>query len=652
MSFLASRSLRLAAIALSFVGSLSLAAACGSNKNGGSASGPPLGGDAGGTGADASITDGASDASPVFEVATYLDAPLAETEAGVSPIFIEPPELTLVLVGGKPVTFNYTLLAQLADGTNADITGEATWSLDDATIGSFSGATLTATKTGTTKVHAHARSITFDANLTVSNPIVITTGGAGASAPSSFGGPSGTSNAPTLVYPPDGTMVPPNMQTLEFHFLPGTGNTLFELSFEAPTMDLKVYTGCTAVGAGCVYSPDAATWALMANSLRGGDPLKWAVRGVDGTAGDPVGSTSSRALSFGQEDITGGIYYWNAGAGATIRYEFGVSGKSGELFMNAPMAGATMCVGCHVLSRDGTRIVEGLDIPSPSPYKVFDVATRSTVFAQGSTFGGGGANFFTFSPDTSKIITSNAISLTLRDATSGAVIKDPLVPNGAMADWSPDGKTIVYALPTKPAPCIPPFCGATGVDAASIQTITTDGTTFAPGPTIVPYAGQNNYYPSFSPDGQWVVFNRSPSNANSYDAKDAQVWIVPFAGGAAIHLSNASTGGDSWAKWTPVVQKYRDRTLLWLTFSSRRAYGLRTADGMTAQLWMTAIDPTAAMAGKDPSYPAFWLPFQDVTSGNHIAQWVTRVVRKMCTGKGDCASGEDCVAGTCKPIIH
>jgi hypothetical protein len=24
----------------------------------------------------------------------------------------------------------------------------------------------------------------------------------------------------------------------------------------------------------------------------------------------------------------------------------------------------------------------------------------------------------------------------------------------------------------------------------------------------------------------------------------------------------------------------------------------------------------------------------------------------MCTGKGDCASGEDCVAGTCKPIIH
>lgn len=30
-------------------------------------------------------------------------------------------------------------------------------------------------------------------------------------------------------------------------------------------------------------------------------------------------------------------------------------------------------------------------------------------------------------------------------------------------------------------------------------------------------------------------------------------------------------------------------------------------------------------AGSDPSFPAFWLPFQDVTAHNHIAQWVDQI---------------------------
>ncbi|MGZ3451941.1 MAG: hypothetical protein ACXVEF_20190, partial [Polyangiales bacterium] len=91
--------------------------------------------------------------------------------------------------------------------------------------------------------------------------------------------------------------------------------------------------------------------------------------------------------------------------------------------------------------------------------------------------------------------------------------------------------------------------------------------------------------------------------------------------------------------------------LYWVTFSSRRAYGLRTAAGKTAQLWMTAIDPAKAKAGVDPSGPAFWLPFQDVTSGNHIAQWVTKVERKPCSAAAECAAGETCTGGTCRPVI-
>ena len=41
---------------------------------------------------------------------------------------------------------------------------------------------------------------------------------------------------------------------------------------------------------------------------------------------------------------------------------------------------------------------------------------------------------------------------------------------------------------------------------------------------------------------------------------------------------------------------------------------------------MAAFDPDLAAAGGDGSYPAFALPFQDLITSNHIAQWTTEVV--------------------------
>jgi hypothetical protein len=115
----------------------------------------------------------------------------------------------------------------------------------------------------------------------------------------------------------------------------------------------------------------------------------------------------------------------------------------------------------------------------------------------------------------------------------------------------------------------------------------------------------------------------------------------------------ASTGvnGDSWPKWAPDVQPYRGGTLMWFTFSSRRAIGLRGASG-TAQIWMAAFDPSKAQAGQDPSWSGFWLPFQEPSSGNHIAQWVTEVHRQDCTDDMQCQQGEFCQGGQCVPVVQ
>jgi hypothetical protein len=66
---------------------------------------------------------------------------------------------------------------------------------------------------------------------------------------------------------------------------------------------------------------------------------------------------------------------------------------------------------------------------------------------------------------------------------------------------------------------------------------------------------------------------------------------------------------------------------------------------------MVAFDPAKMAAGQDPTYPAFWLPFQSLSTGNHIGQWSITVPRGTCTGGGTstCAGGEICNQGHCIP---
>ncbi len=575
---------------------------------------------------------------------------------------VEPPETLLEVAEGKPLpTTSFKAFVVKKDGTRLDVTAAAKFYVDDppgAGYGTFAGPTFTAAATGVGKmlVHAKYQSLLGDAVLKLRLTKTVVVSGAPADAASRFGGAVDASRKPSFVYPADGVMVPPNTNELEWHFQPGPGNDLFELAVKGSMIDLKVYFACTKIGTACGYTPDASVWMMMSGGGRGDDPLATTLRGTS-AAGGGVGTSATQKIGFGEEDILGGLYYWNAGAGATMRYEFGVSGQKAETYMNAPKAGAAQCVGCHVLSRDGERIALGLDIPAPAAFKVFDVATKTQVFAQGGAAGGAGANFFTFSPDKAQIAISNGVTMALKDAASGAQIQD--LGQGAMPDWSPDGKAIVFAKSKTSPPCFGAFCGATGTVEASLYTMTKGGGAWGSPTVLVDAAGQNAYYPAFSPDGGWVVFNRASVGKNaqneeksSYDAPDASLWVVKSTGGAPTALARAgSANGDSWPKWMPREQAYRGKKLMWMTFSSRRAYGLRQEAGKTAQIWMAAFDPEAAAQGKDGSFPAFRLPFQELASGNHIAQWVTRVVRKGCTDAAACEGGEICKDGACMPNV-
>ncbi len=66
--------------------------------------------------------------------------------------------------------------------------------------------------------------------------------------------------------------------------------------------------------------------------------------------------------------------------------------------------------------------------------------------------------------------------------------------------------------------------------------------------------------------------------------------------------------------------------MYWVTVSSKRVFGTRLVAGNQPQIWMAPFFPDRASAGNDPSEVAFRLPFQNINSNNHIAQWTEQVV--------------------------
>jgi hypothetical protein len=176
------------------------------------------------------------------------------------------------------------------------------------------------------------------------------------------------------------------------------------------------------------------------------------------------------------------------------------------------------------------------------------------------------------------------------------------------------------------------------------------------GPTLAAHGTGNNFHPSYSPDGDWVVYNRSPSNTSSLGENpdggtsrigDAEMWVVAADGSAAsISMDTCHGLSDQWPRFNPTVFHDRGHDLFWMVWASRRGYGLRLDEDTRSQLWMAAFDPSAAAAGRDPSAVPFWVPFQDMTMANHLAQWVSTIQRMGCSTDADCG-GEFCVDNRC-----
>jgi hypothetical protein len=166
-------------------------------------------------------------------------------------------------------------------------------------------------------------------------------------------------------------------------------------------------------------------------------------------------------------------------------------------------------------------------------------------------------------------------------------------------------------------------------------------------------------WPFFTPDAKKVVFALG-DGSDFATAQDPPLWrqlnhsdlyVVDSAGSTKPVLLELASGGplntrDQHLNYYPTVSPVAAGGYFWVFFTSRRSYGnvmtQPETDATTKKIWVSAIDIESG--GADPSHPAFYLPGQELASGN-IRAFATL---SPCHSDGSsCATGIDCCSGFC-----
>jgi dipeptidyl aminopeptidase/acylaminoacyl peptidase len=343
----------------------------------------------------------------------------------------------------------------------------------------------------------------------------------------------------------------------------------------------------------------------------------------------------------------------------------------------------TTCVGCHALSRDGKRLVASKGA-SWAGYLVYvnDLSKPKTaadwLTVDGRAAGVAAANRVmtaSFNPDGSQFVadapggdTLGVNNLSFNDGVTG--VRQGTLAAGypvSFPDWSPDGQTIAVTHMYGNSGTIVQFQEG-GISVIRKSASSATGWTSVEEVVVPHTTNKNRYTPNFVPDSSLLLYGESTrqtgdadSLVDGYADPSATVWAVqPQANATPVLLAKANAPGvadkltladgrsslvvqrissgmlmDTFPRAAPFQAPPNEPKLFWFTSASQRRAGLRlykanpsvVGDEPTQLLlWMFALDPDQVLAGKDGSYPGFFLPFQDLTTSNHMAAWTQKYV--------------------------
>jgi WD40-like Beta Propeller Repeat len=441
-------------------------------------------------------------------------------------------------------------------------------------------------------------------------------------------------------------------------------------------------------------------WATAyAQSAGKGDPLTVELRTSSGGAV----SVAKEQWTFAKGSLAGDVYYNTYASklvpgqamvanGAVVKID---QGKASVVLYVAGASPVGPCVSCHSLSSNGSMLVAqrhfypgGLQSPgsmsfdltksatpnpaSPLASNVMDDWGLSAVYPDGTflltngqpTDSNAGA-LGVFPKGTNDIpgMIGPKPSVMYNTSTGATIPYTGLTTSYAMMPmFSTDGKQIVYND-------FPDGDAAVGGHTLTVMDFNASTKAFSNPRTIFTDPTKYPGWPFFTPDGKQVIFSlgvapnfASEPSPPQYNAGSAQLYEVDVASKTAHRLDETSgysgstdylpfPGRDENLDFFPTVNPLSAGGYFWVYFTSRRQYGNMVQNGSvpgkddvaSKSIWVSAIDinPTP---GTDPSHPAFYLPGQELGSGNIRAFSVLA----PCKGDGSgCESGIDCCGGSC-----
>lgn len=489
----------------------------------------------------------------------------------------------------------------------------------------------------------------------------VPSGAAALFGPPGQGDPAG---GPCLVEPSSDVLYPQNWLRPRFTWTAANGEDVFELRLHVANQidDLVVYT-------------TNSTWTMpqpMWDALRTHSPTEAMTLSVRGGVlaggvlqGEALGTSTPMGIAPVQ--ATGAIVYWTTDdqtTGSAALKGFTPGDDTVELILSPSQfskaqSTSSMCIGCHTATPDGSYAA--FTTTSPSEQQWTDALglvdpNAGAVGTAPSYLGAGGAaalgdsnvGAVAFSPahwqsgDRRGIVSydnggsGTDVVLTWIDveAASAAQASGTLARTGdtelaGAPTWSHDGQTVVYVSTNRVCTgrlgnCTPQYDSPPDPGSrADLYAVPYSG---GAGGAATPVNGASDpgmqeYYPSFSPDDQLLVFNRIPNDDNLYDQPAAQLFVVPASGGTPTRLaandapscSGLTSPGltNSWGKWAPTALEANGSTYYWLVFSSKRS-GI-------PQLYLTSLVEGAD--GTLATHGALLLWNQPATEANHTPAW-------------------------------
>lgn len=578
-----------------------------------------------------------------------------------------PPNPVLTYTG-VPVTQQFQALYSGSPVT-------ADWSLDNVTIGAISNTglfTASGTAGGVATVTAQSGKNTGSTTVTVNLALTENPGNVPGNIIAQLKGGGNADAQFRWLYPYNKTVFPRGLTgpTLQF------GGAAIQYSWvhiETASKSL-VYDGFFGAASPARIDLPAATWKTV--TLSGGKNEAVTISVTKASGGQVTGPVKE-TWSFAQGALKGTVYYnsYNSqlanGIGAVLKLKPGgnaqiLSGGNGK------------CTVCHTVSADGSTMIASNNTYSTGAK--YDLKNNASMSGQRNDRV---YNFPAVYPDGSLALSTaddkiggmwSGQKSHLYDVANGQQVAAPgfdgTVQYAGTPVFSPDGTKVAFNNQKSVATNAPSIANELTVMDFNVKTKTFSNLKMLASDVTTNLLG----WPSFTPDAKFVVYDHhlgaqtGNGNGTNYgtwfqqrskmdmaDAATKTVYPLLMLGGYDGNTLYLPFGADDEKRdYEPNVLPLGAGGYFWVVFTSRRQYGntINTVEtgnyGDTARkkLWVSAIDLNP-QPGTDPSHPAFYLPGQEVASGNMRAFWVL----DPCKGDGQtCESGDECCGGYCRQI--